>query len=164
MPPRETTTPGGNPGSNDFVERYRARTEARNAAVRDTLEPLAPGERPWPLRLAVAVAGVAGLVNLALFAAGATIDGSRPATGPVLLFSAVMLACAFGMWRRAALAVLAFMALLAIVIVLFSLFMMEASNLLGLLVPPLFIVGGGYLFWKLVRVLGRMQTPARPVG
>ena len=34
----------------DFLERYRARTEAQNAAARARLEPLGPGERPWPLR------------------------------------------------------------------------------------------------------------------
>jgi hypothetical protein len=143
----------------DFLERYRARTEAQNAAARATLEPLAPGERPWPLRVAVAVATVAGVANLVLFAAGATIDGKQPAAGPILVFSALMLACAFGMWRRVPAAVLGFMALLAIVVILFSLFLVEASNLLGFLVPPLFICGGGYLFWKLVRVLGRLQAP-----
>ncbi len=59
-------------------------------------------------------------------------------------------------------AVLLFMALLAVIVVLFSLFLIEASNLLGVLVPLLFIGGGGYLFWKLVRVLGRIQAPAPP--
>jgi hypothetical protein len=149
-------------GSDDFLERYRARTEAQNAAARATLEPLRPGERPWPLLVAIAVSATAGVVNLALYAAGATIGGKHPAAGPILLFSAVTLGCAVGMWRRWPQAVLAFMALLAIVVVLFSLFLLEASNLLGLLVPPLFIVGGGYLFWKLVRVLGRMQVPSPP--
>jgi hypothetical protein len=70
-----------------------------------------------------------------------------------------MLACSVGMWRLSYQAVLAFMALLAIVIVLFSLFLVEASNLLGLLVPPVFIVVGAFLFWKLIRVLGRLQVP-----
>jgi hypothetical protein len=54
------------------------------------------------------------------------------------------------------------MVLLAILVVLFSLFLIEASNLLGLLVPPVFIIAGGYLFWKLVRVLSRLQMPGRP--
>ncbi len=149
-------------GANDFLERYRARVEAQNAEARALLEPLAPGERPWPLRVSVAVATVAGVVNLVLFALGDTIGGRHPASGPILLFSAVMLVCAFGMWRLWPQAVLAFMAILAIVVVLFSLFLVEASNLLGLLVPPLFIVGAGLLFWKLVRVLGRIQAPASP--
>ncbi len=73
-----------------------------------------------------------------------------------------MLALSFGMWQRWWQVVLAFMFLLAIVIVLFSLFLIEASNLLGLVVPPIFIVFGSYLFWKLVRVLGRLQAPEQP--
>jgi hypothetical protein len=40
--------------------------------------------------------------------------------------------------------------------------LLKASNLLGFLIPPVFIVGGGFLFWKLVRVLSRMQMPRRP--
>jgi hypothetical protein len=150
------------PRSDDFIERYRARTEERNAAARATLEPLAPGERPWPLLLSVALTSVAGALNLILFGAGARIGGDRPAAGEILVFSAVMLACAAGMWLRRPQAVLAFMAVLAIVIMLFSLFLAEASNLLGLLIPLVFIGGGGYLFWKLVRVLGRMQVPTPP--
>jgi hypothetical protein len=144
-----------------FLDLYRQRVEAENAAARARLEPLAPGERPWPLKLSVALTAVAGIANLILYAAGAKIAGKHPAPEGIFVFSAVMLACSFGMWRLWYQAVLAFMALLAIVIVLFSLFLVEASNLLGLLVPPIFIVVGGFLFWKLVRVLGRLQVPVQ---
>jgi thiamine-phosphate pyrophosphorylase len=144
----------------DFLERYRARTEAQNAAARARLEPLAPGERPWPLLAAVAVAALAALVNLIGYVAGAKLNGSKLETSELIPFIVVMLLLAAGMWRRSATALLLFMALLAIIVVLFSLFLIEASNLLGVLVPLLFMAGGGYLFWKLVRVLGRIQTPA----
>lgn len=143
----------------DFLERYRARTEAQNAAARAQLEPLAPGERPWPLQVASAVAALAALVNLVAYAAGAKLDGSKLQTSELIPFVVVMGVLAVGMWRRSGAAVLLFMALLAIIIVLFSLFLIEASNLLGVIVPLLFIGGGGYLFWKLVRVLGRIQAP-----
>ena len=145
-----------------FLDLYRQRVEAENAAARDLLEPLAPGERPWPITVSVALTAIAGIANLILYAAGAKIAGKHPAPEGIFVFSAVMLACSFGMWRLWYQAVLAFMALLAIVIVLFSLFLVEASNLLGVLVPPVFIVCGGCLFWKLVRVLGRIQVPPRP--
>jgi hypothetical protein len=158
------TQPGPEPREDQeqsFLELYRQRVEAENAAARAQLEPLAPGERPWPIRVSVALTAVAGIVNLILFAAGAKIAGKHPASGEIFVFSGLMLWCSFGMWRLWYQAVLAFMALLMIVIVLFSLFLVEASNLLGVLVPPVFIVVGGYLFWKLVRVLGRLQVPAR---
>jgi len=143
----------------DFLERYRARTEAQNAAARATLEPLAPGERPWPLQLAVAVAALAALINLVAYLAGAKLHGSQVSASELVPFVAVALILAIGMWRCSAAALLLFMALLAIVIMLFSLFLIEASNLLGVIVPLLFIGGGGFLFWKLVRVLGRIQAP-----
>jgi thiamine-phosphate pyrophosphorylase len=143
----------------DFLERYRARTEAQNAAARAQLEPLAPGERPWPLQLAAAVAALAALVNLVAYLAGAKLHGSSLSVSELVVFVAVALILAVGIWQRSAAAVLLFMALLAIIIVLFSLFLIEASNLLGVIVPLLFIGGGGFLFWKLVRVLGRIQAP-----
>ena len=145
-----------------FLELYRQRVEAENAAAREGLEPLAPGERPWPIIVSVVLTTLAGVGNLIAYAAGARIAGRHPAPGGILLFSAVMLFCAYGMWRLWSQAVLAFMVVLAIVVVLFSLFLIEASNLLGLLVPPIFIAGGGFLFWKLVRVLARIQMPERP--
>jgi hypothetical protein len=147
------------PPQQSFLELYRQRVEAENAAARELLQPLAPGERPWPITVSVALTAVAGIANLILYAAGATIAGKHPAPATIYLFSGIMLACSVGMWRLSYLAVLAFMALLAIVIVLFSLFLVEASNLLGLLVPPVFIVVGAFLFWKLIRVLGRLQVP-----
>ncbi len=143
----------------DFLERYRARTEAQNAAARARLEPLAPGERPWPLQLSVAITALAGLINLIAYLAGTKLQGSRLSTTELVAFLVVTLVLAIGMWRRSAAAVLLFMALLAIIIVLFSLFLIEASNLLGVIIPLLFIGFGGYLFWKLVRVLGRIQAP-----
>ncbi len=145
----------------DFLERYRARTEAQNAAARAKLDPLAPGERPWPLQVSIALATLAALINLVAFAAGVKLHGDKLSTAELVPFVVVMLGLAAGMWRRSATAVLLFMALLAIIVVLFSLFLIEASNALGVVVPLLFIGGGGYLFWKLVRVLGRIQAPKR---
>jgi thiamine-phosphate pyrophosphorylase len=150
----EITTPS------DFLERYRARTEAQNAAARAKLEPLAPGERPGPLRASALIAALAALANLVAYLAGAKLHGSKLQTSELVPFVVVMLILACGMWRRSAAAVLLFMALLSIIVVLFSLFLIEASNVLGVVVPLAFIGGGGYLFWKLVRVLGRIQAPS----
>ena len=135
-----------------------SRSELRNQAVRAELAPLAPGERPAPLLVAVAVAGLLGAGNAIAYAAGAKISGHHPGAG-VLSFSAVMALLAAGMWARRYLAVLAFEALLAIAVMLFTLFLVEASNVEGLLVAVAVIVGGGWLFWKLVRVMGRLAAP-----
>jgi thiamine-phosphate pyrophosphorylase len=143
----------------DFLERYRARTEAQNAAARAKLDPLGPNERPWPLQASVALTFVAALINLIAFASGAKLHGNHISTGELVPFVLVMLLLGVGMWQRSSWAVLLFMALLAVIVILFSLFLIEASNALGVIVPLLFIGGGGYLFWKLVRVLGRIQAP-----
>ena len=50
-----------------------AKTEAKNQAVRSTLEPLAPGERPPWVTYAAICAGVLGLLNVVLYAAGVRV-------------------------------------------------------------------------------------------
>ena len=37
-----------------------------------------------------------------------------------------------------------------------------ASNLLAVVVCVGFAVSAGWLFWKLIRVMARLQTPPRP--
>jgi hypothetical protein len=132
--------------------------------VRATLAPLAPGERPWPVTVGAVVAGLLGAGNLIAFLAGLKVGGNHPAAGGIIVFAALMLSCAVGMWRVWFGAVLGFMALLAIIVALFTLLLLEASNLLGFLVPPLIIAAAGYLFWKLVRALSRIQMPKTPNG
>jgi hypothetical protein len=136
----------------------RSRTERRNQEARLALAPLAPGERPRPLLAAIAVAGLLGAGNLIAYAAGARIAGHHPGAG-VLAFTAVMALLSGGMWARRYLAVLAFEALLAVTVIFFSLFLVEASNLEGVLLCGGVIAGGGWLFWKLVRVMGRLSAP-----
>ena len=95
----------------------------------------------------------------AAWLAGDTIGGKRPAAGGIFVFSAVMAAAAIGMWKLWYGAVLGFMALLAIIAVLFTLLLIEASNVLGVVVALAIIGVAGYLFFKLVRVLSRIQMP-----
>ena len=141
-----------------------SRSRRRDAEARAKLEPLAPGERPAAIRVSALVAAILGLANLVAWLAGDKIGGKHPAAGGILIFSAVMLACAVGLWKMWYGAVLGFMALLAIIGTLFSLYLVEASNALGFIVAPLIIVAAGYLFFKLVRVLSRIQMPQRPGG
>jgi hypothetical protein len=145
----------------DWVARYAARAEARNAAARARILPLGPGEQPWPLRIAITLALVFSLGTLILMLAGVKVDHRAPSAS-WLLYVAVMFACAVGMWKHWFQAVLAFMCLLAIALVILSALLLRFSNLLGLIVPLVLIALGGTLFWKLVGVLGRIQMPQRP--
>jgi len=144
------------------VEAPMTRSQRRDAAIRAGLTPIKSGERPKAIVVASAIAGLIGLSQLVLFAIGIKIQGKSPAFAGTVLFCGLMIACAVGMWRLWYGAVLAFMALLAIVACLFSLFLIEASNLLALVVAPVIIIGAGWLFFKLVRVLSRIQMPKPP--
>jgi hypothetical protein len=150
----EPPTPGSEPPL--------SRGAQRDAEARALLEPLAPGERPRAVTIGAIVAALLGLVNLIAYAAGLKIAGKQPAAGGIVVFSLLMLTCAAGMWRMWYGAVLGFMALLAIIATIFALLLIEASNLLGVLVPVLVITGSGFLFFKLVRVLSRIQMPTPP--
>jgi hypothetical protein len=136
-----------------------SRSEARNAEIRATLRPYAPGERPRVVLASATLAAALALANLISWLAGLKISGHHPAAGGILVFSALLLACAGGLWRMRTGAVLGFMCLTAIIAILFTLFLIEASNLLGVVVALAIIVVSGYLFFKLVRVLSRLQAP-----
>jgi hypothetical protein len=138
------------------------RSQRRDAEARARLKPLAPGERPAVIQVSAVIAALLGLANLVAWLAGDKIGGKHPAAAGILIFSALMLACSAGLWRLWYGAVLGFMALLAIIATLFSLYLLEASNALGFIVAPIIIVVAGYLFFKLVRVLSRIQMPQRP--
>jgi hypothetical protein len=142
----------------------RSRSEERNAAVRATLTPLAPGERPWPITVGALLAALNGLVQLILYLVGVKfkLGGARPAAFSVILFAVLMFVCAAGMWRLRYWAVLGFQALLGIVILTFALLLIRASTVTGAVISIVVVVGGGFLFFKLVRTLSRIQMPKYP--
>lgn len=141
-----------------------SRSEARNEAVRATLTPLAPGERPWPLKIAALIALLIGASDLVavLINGSFSVGGAHAGASGVILFSAVMLMCAWGMWQLRYWAVLGFQAVLVFVILFFSLLLTRAANVLAVVAGVVVVGGGGYLFFKLVRVLSRLQMPKPP--
>jgi hypothetical protein len=138
------------------------RSQRRDAEVRAGLTPIGPGERPGAIVAGAIISLLVGAGQLVAFLAGLKIHGKAPAAGGTVLLSVLLIVCAIGMWRLWYGAVLGFMALLAIVATLFSLLLIEASNLLGLVVAIIVVGGSGYLFFKLVRVLSRIQMPRYP--
>jgi hypothetical protein len=66
------------------------------------------------------------------------------------------------MWQLRYWAVLGFQAILVFVILFFSLLLTRAANVLAVVASVAVIGGGGYLFFKLVRVLSRLQMPEPP--
>ncbi len=140
-----------------------SRSEQRNAAVRATLEPLAPGERPWSIRISATIGFVLAAVNLIFLLTGykPRLGGQHAAVSTEIVYLVLMSACTVGLWRMRHWAVLGFMVILLITILEVSLALIRASNLLGVLIPVVVIGGGGLLFFKLVRTLSRIEMPKR---
>jgi hypothetical protein len=135
----------------------RKSSAERNAEIRAGLEPIGPDERPLPLVIATAVAVALGLTNIVLLIAG---QNGQP--GQLVVYCALILGAAYGMWTKHYIAVLLFQVLLAIAVVIGFLFLLRASSLLDVLICFVLIVPTGWLFWKLVRILARLQTPVGP--
>jgi len=136
-----------------------SRSAERDAIARAQLAPLEPGERPLPLKIAAIASIVFAVANAALYAADVEVEGPPPSVGSVIVFAAIMLVAAWGIWTQRYWAVLGFQALLAITILFASLALLVASNIAAVLLCLVTIVAGGWLFWSLVRVLGRMKVP-----
>jgi hypothetical protein len=135
----------------------RRNSEERNAEVRAALRPFEPGERPTPLVVATVVAVALAATNVGLLIAG---QGGAP--GPLIVYCVLMLGAGYGMWTKRYGAVLAFQCLLAIAVAVGFLFLLRASTLTDVLICVVLIVPTSWLFWKLIRVLARLQTPHEP--
>ena len=138
----------------------RPRGEERNELIRAELEPLAPGERPGAVTVAAIVALVLAILNTVATFAGDPIGG-QDARGVSLAFTAILLVAAAGMWRAKYWAVLGFQALLTLqLIIVFILLLAVTEVWRGLLLAAMLFFGG-WLFWKLVRAMARIQMPVR---
>ncbi|MGD1058063.1 MAG: hypothetical protein ABR992_11700 [Solirubrobacteraceae bacterium] len=122
------------------------------------LQPLGEDERPTPLLVAI---GVCAVVAIVVLVGGLTIHnlsrhgGSLP--GAIFL-AAILAALGIGMYRRRYFAVLAFEALLTFQIIVTSLALVIASSWVTAGLCLLAVGLAGWLFWKLVRVMGRIQA------
>jgi len=128
------------------------------------LAPLGRDERPAALLVAVvvcallAVAVIVGALSIKdLSAHGGSLPGG-------LFLAGVLALLARGMYERRYWAVLGFEALLAFQIIVTSLALVVASTVPAALICVVCIGFGGWLFWKLVRVMGRIQAGERASG
>ena len=143
------------------MARGYARSRERDEAARAALVPLAPGERPWPIVVSAILAAGFAVVNVVLLAAGWEVDGERPVAGG-LVFAAIMLAAAVGMWFLKYWAVLGFQVLLGVTFAGAMLSILRATNLEAVLLSVGVMALTGPLFWLLIRQMARIQMPKRP--
>jgi hypothetical protein len=154
IPRRYRATGYPTPEPPDNMRRGYARSRERTEAVRAQLEPLAPGERPLGITLAVALAVFLALANLVATIAG---GDQSPAIGVVSVL--VLAALAVGLWERRYVVILIFQALLAITIIISALSLAFAGNFLAVLLAVAVVGICSPIFWLLVRVMARLQVP-----
>jgi hypothetical protein len=143
-------------------DRY-ARGRARDEAIRQSLEPLAPGERPRAVTIAAIVAFAFAIANVVatLTVDDLSSDSGNP-TAVAIVTTAILVVAGFGMLARRYWAVLGFQCILGLQIVVFSLAFTRVQKWWVGLALVVAIGLLGWLFWKLVRAMARLQMPDRP--
>ncbi len=162
-PERAAAKPAGpDPAPQEAMRRGYARGRARDEKIRAGLEPLAPGERPTPVTAAAIVAFAFAIANIALALSGNDLAAEEEDPVFITVVTTVILVVAgVGMLRARYWAVLGFQAVLALQIIVLSLALLVVEKWwVG--VGMVIVIGLlGWLFWKLVRAMARLQMPQR---
>ncbi len=161
-PPPEPAGLTTEPEAEAPPNRY-ARGRARDEAIRQGLEPLAPGERPRVVTIAAVVAFAFAVANViaTLTVDDLSSDQGDPTTFAILTTGVLVLA-GIGMLARKYWAVLGFQCILGLQIVVFSLALTRVQKWWVGLALAIAIGLLGLLFWKLIRAMARLQMPDRP--
>jgi hypothetical protein len=166
-PPDEAPPPPTSLASDELdpLRRRYARGRARDEAVRQSLEPLAPGERPRAVTIAAIVAFAFAVANVvATLTVGDLPSDQGDPTLFAIVTTSILVLAGLGMLARRYWAVLGFECILGLQIVVFSLALLRVQKLwLGILMTiAIFLLG--WLFWKLIRAMARLQMPDRPAS
>lgn len=153
---------GDSPTPRERMERGYARAEERNQEVRESLEPLADGERPLVVTIGAAVAALVAISILAGYLAGVEVEGDKPRLAQVLAPALIMGVMAWGMWRARYWAVLGFQLLLVFLIfsAVFGL-AVQASSVGEFAATFGLLAVAGTFFFFMVKAMARIQMPSR---
>ena len=150
------------PTPRERMEKGYARAEQRNQEVRESLEPLAEGERPLVVTVGAVVAGLIALSIVAGYVAGAEVEGEKPPFAQVLAPALLMGLMSWGMWRARYWAVLGFQLLLVFLIfsAVFGL-AVQASTVAEFAATFGLLAVAGTFFFFMVKAMARIQMPNR---
>jgi hypothetical protein len=144
------------------MERGYARAEQRNREARESLEPLAAGERPLVVTIGAAIAALVCLSIVGGYLAGVEVEGAKPHFAQVLAPALLMGVMAWGMWRARYWAVLGFQLLLVFLIfsAVFGL-AVQASSVAQIAATLGLLAVSGTFFYFMVKAMARIQMPTR---
>jgi hypothetical protein len=150
-------------------ETRAARTEAKNQAARDALEPLEPEERPTIVTVAAVISAVLAVGTLVSWIAGVEIgefDDFGTKTGettPNFIYTAastlVLGLMTYGLWKARYWAVLGFQTILVLVIVVTVLALVQVTEVPRALGLTAVLAGASFLFYRMVKAMARIQMP-----
>jgi hypothetical protein len=150
------------PTPRERMQRGYARAEQRNQEVRESLEPLAEGERPLVVTIGAVVAGLIALSIVAGYVTGVKVEGAKPHFAQVLAPALLMGLMSWGMWRARYWAVLGFQLLLVFLIfsAVFGL-AVQASTVAEFAATLGLLAVAGTFFFFMVKAMARIQMPSR---
>ena len=154
---------GASPTPRERMERGYARAEERNQAARESLDPLAEGERPLVVTIGAVVSALIAISIVVGYVVGGEVDGEKPAFAQVLAPTLLMGIMAWGMWRARYWAVLGFQLLLVFLIfsAVFGL-LVQAASLVQVAATLGLLAVAGTFFYFMVKAMARIQMPRRP--
>jgi hypothetical protein len=155
---RSPATPPAPPTDRDRMAARYARGRGKDAEARARLKPLAEGERPIVLTGAAIVAALLAAANIASVF---LVDSRNSQLGVAVVQCVVLLVAAWGMWKAKYWAVLGFECLLALQIIVLCLALLVVERVIVGIVVAAVIAALGFLFYKLIRVMARVQMPER---
>src|SRR3979409_710526 len=129
------------------------RSELKDAEARARLVPRREGERPTAVTIAALIALGLVVANVALALGGYKIQGHKSSIPGALVFTVLLLAMAWGLWRARYWAVLGMEALLGITMMLFALALPFASNVRAVVVSLAVLIPSALLFWFIIRAM-----------
>ncbi len=152
-------------------EARAARTEAKNQAAREALDPLEPEERPQIVTLAAVISAVLLGGTIVVYLAGAevsTFDEFGTKTGessPNVLYtvasSLILGAMTWGLWKARYWAVLGFQTILILIIVVTIIALISVTDVLRAVALVAILAGASLVFYRMVKAMARIQMPTR---
>lgn len=152
-------------------EERAARSEAKNQAAREQLQPLASGERPTVVTIAAVISAALALGTVLAYVlgvevgefddVGARTGESAPSVFPTLVSTAILTTMAYGLWRARYWAVLGFQTVLVLIILVAVLGLVQVTEIPRALGFVAVLAAASLLFYRMIRAMARIQMPER---